>query len=149
MKRRKKRSPARHPSQTGKQPSSPGLPHPADRPSAPGRWPIYLGVLCAVVLGLVLVPIACGSRSAGTRVAAAGLPTFDSVSAWNYLDAQIAFGVRPVGTPAHEKLKDYLAARMRESTRDVQLQQWTDPTINLPLTNVIARFSARSGASGG
>jgi len=110
---------------------------------------MYIGGLCAIVAGLVLIPIACGSRGGGTRVAAAGLPTFDSSGAWNHLEAQLAFGVRPVGTPAHEKLKDYLAARMRESTGDVQLQQWTDPAINLPLTNVIARFPARTASKGG
>jgi hypothetical protein len=116
---------------------------------APARWPYILAVLAAAVAGLLLVPIACGSRSAGTRAAAAGLPAFDSAAAWHHLEAQLAFGVRPVGTPAHEKLKDYLAARMRESSSDVQLQQWTDPIINLPLTNVIARFPARGGRSSG
>jgi glutaminyl-peptide cyclotransferase len=117
-------------------------------PAAHGRWPILLGVVAAAIAALVTIPIACGSRTAESKAATAGLPPFDSNAAWNYLTAQMGFGVRPVGTPAHEKLRDYLAARMHESTSDVQLQQWTDPTINLPLTNVIARFPAKSGSTG-
>jgi hypothetical protein len=122
-------------------------------PSTPGpprrRWPILLAFICGAVAGLLLVPIACGSRSGGLKAAAAGLPAFVSGAAWSYLEVQLGFGVRPVGTPAHEKLKDYLAARMQASTTDVQLQQWTDPMIHLPLTNVIARFPARNGRTGG
>jgi len=110
---------------------------------------MLLAALLVAVAGLVLIPIACGSRSAAPNAAAANLPRFDSAAAWRHLEAQLAFGVRPVGTPAHEKLKDYLAARMRESSNDVRLQQWTDPAINLPLTNVIARFPPQNGKTGG
>src|SRR6266571_5257370 len=105
---------------------------------APGRAPIFLAVG-----GLALIAIACASRSARTGSTAAGLAAFDSGSAWNYLQAQLAFGPRPVGTPAHEKLKDYLAAELRQASADVQLQQWTDPAIHLPLTNLIARFPGK------
>ncbi len=95
--------------------------------------------------GLALVAIACASRSARTGAASsvAGLPPFDSGAAWSDLGAQMAFGPRPVGTPAHEKLRDYLNTELRKSTTDVQLQQWTDPTIHLPLTNLIARFPGK------
>ena len=105
---------------------------------APGRALIFLAVG-----GLALIAIACASRSARTGSTAAGLAAFDSGSAWNYLQAQLAFGPRPVGTPAHEKLKDYLAAELRKASADVQLQQWTDPAIHLPLTNLIARFPGK------
>jgi glutaminyl-peptide cyclotransferase len=99
------------------------------------------------VCGLALIGVACASRTAHSGSSAAGLAAFDSGSAWSYLQAQMAFGPRPVGAPAHEKLKDYLAAELRKSSADVQLQQWTDPTINLPLTNLIARFPGKGSGS--
>src|SRR5690242_19962171 len=124
MKSKKKRSAARplstSPSRSSAPPAAPS-PQPAARP----RWPILLGLLFCAIAALVLVPIACGSRSAAPNAAAASLPVFDSAGAWRHLQAQLAMGTRPVGTPAHEQLKDYLAARMRENTSDVQLQQWT------------------------
>jgi Zn-dependent M28 family amino/carboxypeptidase len=112
----------------------------------------FIGRQALVLLaagGLALVAIACASHSAhtGSTAAAAGLPPFDSGASWNDFQAQMALGPRPVGTPAHEKLKDYLNTELRKSTPDVLLQQWTDPTVNLPLTNLIARFPGKgSGA---
>jgi glutaminyl-peptide cyclotransferase len=106
------------------------------------------GLVLFAAGGLAMVAIACASRSArtGTTGSVAGLPPFDSGAAWNALEAQMAFGPRPVGTPAHEKLKDYLNTELRKTTSDVQLQQWTDPTIHLPLTNLIARFPGKGTA---
>jgi glutaminyl-peptide cyclotransferase len=113
------------------------------------------GPLLVAAGGLALVAIACASRSARTVTARnerlgggeAGLPPFDSGAAWSALQAQMAFGPRPVGTPAHEKLKDYLNTKLHKSTSDVVLQQWTDPTIHLPLTNLIARFPGKGSGS--
>lgn len=98
--------------------------------------------------------VACGShpgRILTTRAAApgsaAGVPAFDRANAWRHLEAQLAFGPRPVGTPAHDQLKDYLATELRRDSADVQLQQWTDPTIQLPLANLIARFPGKGSGS--
>jgi hypothetical protein len=104
--------------------------------------------LAAAALALA---VACASRV--TRSGATDTPApiggvspaaFDSAAAWRHLEAQLAFGPRPPGTPAHTKLKEYLAAEMRKHTDEVILQEWTDPAIRLPLTNVIAKFPGRS-----
>jgi glutaminyl-peptide cyclotransferase len=105
------------------------------------RLPVLLAV---AAMGFAA---ACASRTSHPTAATAGLPAFDSGAAWRHLEAQLAFGPRPVGVPAHERLKDYLNTELRKQTSDVLLQQWTDPMIHMPLTNLIARFPARAGAS--
>ena len=104
--------------------------------------------LIPVAAAALALAVACASRTAkpGTT-AAASLPRFDSSSAWRYLEAQLAFGPRPVGVPAHEQLKEYMASELKKSSADVQLQQWTDPAIQLPCTNVIARFPGKGSGS--
>ncbi len=105
------------------------------------RLPVFVAM---AALGLA---VACASRSSHTAATPPGNPAFDSAVAWHHLEAQLAFGPRPVGVPAHEQLKDYLAAELRKSSADVQLQQWTDPTIHLPLTNLIARFPGKGAGA--
>lgn len=110
------------------------------------RIPPLRRLLLLALAGLGIVT-ACASRTSRPDAAAAGLPAFDRGTAWRYLEAQLAFGPRPVGVPAHEKLKEYLAAELRKTTDDVQLQQWTDPTLKLPLTNLIARYPGQGSGS--
>ena len=149
MSRRRRASSDPH--QPSAQPKPPSFPQPAQNPpqTSPARWPFMVAIPFAAVAALTLVLFACGSRTDLTKAASAGLPVFDSATAWHHLQAQLAFGPRPVGTPAHEQLKDYLVAQVRLSSTDVQLQQWTDPMINLPLTNIIARFPAKGGQTSG
>lgn len=103
-------------------------------------------LLLLALAGLGIVA-ACASRTSRPDAAAAGLPAFDRNASWRQLEAQLAFGPRPPGIPAHDKLKDYLAAELRKTSGDVQLQQWTDPAINLPLTNLIARYPGKGEGS--
>jgi hypothetical protein len=65
-------------------------------------------------------------------------PSFDGARAFAELKKQCDFGPRPLGTEAHEKLKDYLRAEM---------QKYADSTItqefkyrNMPVTNIIGVF---------
>jgi glutaminyl-peptide cyclotransferase len=110
------------------------------------RLPSWRRLLLLALAGLGVVA-ACASRTSRPDAAAAGLPAFDPNAAWRHLEAQLAFGPRPVGIPAHERLKEYLEAELRKTTTDVQLQQWTDPTIKLPLTNLIARYPGKGSGS--
>jgi glutaminyl-peptide cyclotransferase len=84
---------------------------------------------------------------ARARPAAPRLPAFDRRAAWRHLEAQLAFGPRPVGTPAHERLSEYLQRELRKQSKDVRLQKWADPSLRLPLTNVIARFPGKGAGS--
>lgn len=68
---------------------------------------------------------------------------FDGVQALAYAKAQVDFGPRVPGTPAHRAAGDWITARMRERADTVIEQTWTHKTaagVDLPLRNVLARF---------
>ncbi len=63
---------------------------------------------------------------------------FDSGRAMAILKKQCDFGVRPLGTDAHEKTKEYLIAQMKLYADETKLQQFTYRS--MPVTNVIGVF---------
>ena len=65
--------------------------------------------------------------------------TFDGAKAMDILKKQCDFGVRPIGTEAHEKLKDYLIAEMKKYADDTVLQEFKYR--GMPITNVIGVFN--------
>jgi hypothetical protein len=69
---------------------------------------------------------------------------FDANAAMGYAKAQLDFGPRVPGTPAHEKAGDWIVAQMKQRTDSVIVQSWTQTTANgtkLPMRNIIARFN--------
>jgi Zn-dependent M28 family amino/carboxypeptidase len=69
---------------------------------------------------------------------------FDGQAALAYAKAQIDFGPRPPGTPAHDKAGDWIVAEMKKRTDSVSEQRWTQTTakgVQLPLRNILARFN--------
>jgi glutaminyl-peptide cyclotransferase len=69
---------------------------------------------------------------------------FDGQAALAYAKAQIDFGPRPPGTPAHDKAGDWIVAEMKKRTDSVSEQRWTQTTakgLQLPLRNILARFN--------
>ncbi len=69
---------------------------------------------------------------------------FNGAAAIGYAQAQLAFGPRVPGTPAHEKAGDWIVAEMKKRTDSVTVQSWTQTTQNgtqLPLRNILARFN--------
>jgi glutaminyl-peptide cyclotransferase len=69
---------------------------------------------------------------------------FDSQAAMGFVKAQLDFGPRVPGTPAHEKAADWIIAEMKKRTDSVVVQSWTQTTANgtkLPLRNILARFN--------
>ena len=66
-------------------------------------------------------------------------PPFDASLAWEILTKQCSFGVRPLGTAAHEKTKDYLIAEMKKYADSTVTQ--TFKYHDLPVTNVIGVFN--------
>jgi glutaminyl-peptide cyclotransferase len=64
---------------------------------------------------------------------------FDADNAYAILKKQCDFGVRPLGTDAHEKTKDYLIAEMKK-VADTTLTQ-TFQYHGMPVTNVIGIFN--------
>lgn len=66
-------------------------------------------------------------------------PAFDSANAWAMLVKQCDFGPRPVGSPAHEKMRSWLLDEMRKYADVTAAQDFTYK--GHPLTNVIGVFN--------
>ena len=69
---------------------------------------------------------------------------FDGQAALAYAKAQVDFGPRPPGSPAHDKAGDWIFAEMKKRTDSVSDQRWTQTTakgVQLPLRNILARFN--------
>ena len=64
---------------------------------------------------------------------------FDGSKAMDILKKQCDYGVRPIGTPAHEKLKDYLISEMKKYADETVTQEFKYRGI--PVTNVIGVFN--------
>jgi len=91
---------------------------------------------CLLILGLAG---GCGTveRFRGAKTA------FSGDSALAYARAQVAFGSRVPGTPAHERAGDWIVAQMRARADSVEVQAWTHRTaagVSLPMRNILARF---------
>ena len=68
---------------------------------------------------------------------------FDANAAMAYTKAQLAFGPRVPGTPAHVKAGDWIASTMKQRADTVIEQRFTHRTLDgkeLPLRNILARF---------
>ena len=68
---------------------------------------------------------------------------FDARAAMEYTKAQLAFGPRVPGTPAHVRTGDWIASMMRQRADTVVEQRFTHRTIDgreLPLRNILARY---------
>jgi hypothetical protein len=64
---------------------------------------------------------------------------FDGDRAYEILKKQCEFGVRPLGTEAHEKTKDYLIEQMKQYADSTVTQKFTYH--GMPVTNVIGIFN--------
>jgi hypothetical protein len=65
-------------------------------------------------------------------------PTFDGERAFAQLKKQCDFGARPLGSDAHEKLRDYLVAEMKKYADETVTQEFKYR--GMPVTNVIGVF---------
>jgi len=92
---------------------------------------------CAALLALT----ACDKvrdRFSGPKTA------FNGQAALGYAKAQVDFGPRAPGTPAHDKAGDWIFAEMKKRTDSVSDQRWTQTTAKgdkLPMRNILARFN--------
>lgn len=94
---------------------------------------------------LLVVGLMCaGSLLLEGCFARANTPSFDSTAAFEVLKKQCEFGVRPPGTDAHERCRDYLLAELKKSADTAELQAFEhkrgDETF--PMWNVIGRFGS-------
>jgi glutaminyl-peptide cyclotransferase len=70
-----------------------------------------------------------------SKIQPSGHEPFDGARAMDLLKKQCDFGVRPLGSEAHEKLKDYLIAQMKKYADVTRLQQFKYRS--MPVTNVV------------
>lgn len=107
----------------------------------------------ALASGAVLcLGTACGGEhadAAGREAAANGAASeFDGAAALEAVRAQVAFGPRVPGTPAHVRAGDWLEAELRRRADTVIVQRWTHTTADgraLPMRNILARFRPTEG----
>lgn len=97
----------------------------------------FLPILCTALVALS----GCSKlkdRFSGPKTA------FDAQAALAYAKAQVDFGPRAPGTPAHDKAGDWITAEMKKRTDSVTDQRWTQTTAggaHLAMHNILARFN--------
>lgn len=91
------------------------------------------GVLLLAVLAL---PVACSGKS-----------PIDGERALARVRHQVAAGPRVCGTPAHDGVRDWIAAELKRLGARVERQSFTDSTLGRPLAlvNVIGHFGPDGG----
>ena len=70
---------------------------------------------------------------------------FDAARAWRDLEAQVAFGPRPSGSPALQKTRDYIVAELKKGGIEARQQTFvaTTPLGNVSMANVIGTIAGR------
>ncbi len=123
------------------------------RRSGPGHvWPTAVLAFAAVVLlgcsqqpttQAASAPAAPHIRASSDQALpdASGQPAhFNGQRAMQFVREVVAFGPRPVGSPGHRKLEDYLRAKLRGDNLEEDSFTAATPQGNLPMRNFIAKF---------
>jgi len=99
-------------------------------------------VLAAFVIALV----ACGHGNAQTQAA----PKFDGKRAFADLEAMVAIGPRPAGSPAIEKTREYIRKQLADAglTAEDQPFDARTPTGTIHMVNIRATLPGPAGQSG-
>ncbi len=112
-----------------------------------------------ILLGLALVVLACdrdkespakatpanaSAESPGPTVTfppdPGPLPKFDGERAMQYVKDIVKFGPRPLGSPAHKKVEEYLASRLKSDQVEDDTFAADTPEGKFPVHNLIAKF---------
>jgi peptidase M28-like protein len=67
-------------------------------------------------------------------------PAFNSARAMQYVKDIVAFGPRPLGSPAHKKVEDYLLAHLKGDDVESDIFTIDPPQGKFPVHNIIAKF---------
>src|SRR5207248_496610 len=70
-------------------------------------------------------------------------PSFNSARAMQYTREVVGFGPRPIGSPNHKKLENYILARLKADTVEDDAFTATTPEGKFPVRNLIAKFPGR------
>ena len=106
-----------------------------------------VAALCTVVVAAMLLG-ACPGEGDGDQPPPDGPRTaFSGAKAFEYVQAQLAFGPRVPGTDGHRRAGDWMVERLRASTDTVMVQAWTHTTVygkRLEMRNIFARFNPQA-----
>jgi Zn-dependent M28 family amino/carboxypeptidase len=85
-------------------------------------------------------PVSATSGSANNNVAA---PNIDGNKSMQYVKEVVAFGSRPPGSEAHQKLENYIVSKLKGV--DVEQDKFTaqTPVGKFPINNIIAKFPGK------
>jgi len=102
-------------------PARPAEQSSADKPTAP--W------LCAIILlALVVLPHQARAES------------FNATRAMQYTREITAFGARPIGSPNHKKLENYILSHLKNDQVEEDAFTASTPEGKFPVRNIIAKF---------
>jgi Zn-dependent M28 family amino/carboxypeptidase len=81
-----------------------------------------------------------------TLVACAPAQSFNAARAMQYTREVVAFGSRPIGSPNHKKLENYILTHLKNDHVEDDVLTADTPEGQLPVRNIIAKFpGAREG----
>lgn len=129
---------------------------------SPGRAPLrplILVILCASLSTLACnkqeqvpavaaseakpAPTADAAQAAPTTTTAAPKPNFNGYHAMQYVKEVVAIGARPVGSPAHAKLEQYIKSKLKgDNVEDDSFSAQT-PIGTFQMHNLIAKFPGK------
>jgi len=92
---------------------------------------------------LLLAAFSCGGQQAAVT-AGQGSPEFDAASAYAFVKAQVEFGPRVPGTPAHEACAEWFVKTLKQWTPDVLVQEFQARAYDgrpLEGKNIVASFA--------
>jgi glutaminyl-peptide cyclotransferase len=89
------------------------------------------------VVASTLLPTAMDAAGAG---ADPNPPSIDADRAMKYVREIVAFGPRPVGSPNHKKLEDYIYAQLKGDTVEDDAFVADTPEGKFPVRNIIAKY---------
>ena len=112
------------------------------------QYPLPL-LFGSLLLVLLIGYSSCGSDTVADSPPAPpkkelNIPQFDRDSAFAYLERQLVYGPRVLGSEAHQRIKDQLADRFRDFGATVIEQDFTANVYtgeSFPATNIIARYN--------
>ena len=111
---------------------------------APIQWPRSRWLEIALLLGLIGVFVWFGTVASGFLPRPAAVPApalgggeFNGTSAFKFLEDQLAFGPRPVGSEAAKKTGDYIIEQLKEFGWATEVQEFTH--MGVSGRNIIAK----------
>jgi Zn-dependent M28 family amino/carboxypeptidase len=105
--------------------------------------PIILALLSLVLVAACLAPGSQTSAIPSPIASPTPRPPFSGESAYQYVQAQMAFGPRPTGTEAHRKTGDYIIAQLKQLGWQVEEQPFEYQGVQA--RNIIAKQGSGRG----